>query len=236
MRLLCKVMQVGKTSYYEYLKKQRSPQLDQKLLQEEVAAIKEFKDSKGCYGTRRISKSLKRNGLMVGRYRARTIMKKHNLKVKTKKQYKVTTNSNHNKHVSPNLVQQHFSATEPNKIWLGDITYVWTSSGWLYLAAVLDIYSRRLIGWGMGTRMNEDLVSSALKMAYSRRSPGNGCIFHTDRGSQYASQSFRKLLNKYGMRQSMSGKGNCYDNAPMERFFSSLKREETELLRFSNQI
>jgi transposase InsO family protein len=144
--------------------------------------------------------------------------------IRTRK-YKVTTDSNHTLAVAPNLLDRDFSATAPNQKWAGDITYIWTSEGWLYLAVILDLYSRRIIGWAVSNRLKRDLAIRALDMAVALRQPPPGCIHHTDRGSQYCSGDYQKRLKKHGFQVSMSGKGNCYDNAVVESFFKTLKAE-----------
>ena len=144
--------------------------------------------------------------------------------IRTRK-YKVTTDSNHTLAVAPNLLDRDFSATAPNQKWAGDITYIWTSEGWLYLAVILDLYSRRIIGWAVSNRMKRDLAIRALDMAVALRQPPKGCVHHTDRGSQYCSHDYQNKLKKHGFKISMSGKGNCYDNAVVETFFKTLKAE-----------
>ena len=183
---------------------------------------------KGTYGSRRMSEQLILEGHAVGRDQARTLMKKANIEVKTKKKFKVTTDSKHHFPVAPNLLNQEFAVDRPNTVWVGDITYLWTAEGWLYLAVVLDLFSRRIVGWSIQNTMTTDLVESALNMAIKRRHPSAGLIFHSDRGSQYASHSYQQWLKKYQIIPSMSRRGNCYDNAVCERFFRSLKQERTE--------
>ena len=180
------------------------------------------------YGSRRMSQQLQAEGYEVGREKAKTLMNKAGIQVKTKKKFKVTTHSQHPYPVAPNLLNQEFEVDRPNAVWVGDITYLWTAEGWLYLAVVLDLFSRRIVGWAMESRMTSDLVESALNMAVNRRNPPDGLLYHSDRGSQYASHRYQKLLKKYQMIPSMSGTGNCYDNAVCERFFRSLKHERTE--------
>ena len=154
-------------------------------------------------------------------------MKKQGLVVKRKRKYKVTTDSNHSFAVADNVLNRAFSPAAPNRVWASDITYLWTQQGWLYLAVVIDLHSRRVVGWSMDRRMHKALVIRALLMAINLRKPPPGLIHHSDRGSQYASREYQKLLKRFGMICSMSRKGNCWDNAPVERFFSSLKREWT---------
>jgi len=152
-------------------------------------------------------------------------MRENNICIVRTRKYKATTDSNHRFNISPNLLDRDFSASEPNQKWAGDISYIWTREGWLYLAVILDLYSRRVIGWAVSNRMKKDLAIRALEMAINLRQPAPGCIHHTDRGSQYCSHAYRKILRKQGFQVSMSGKGNCYDNAAVETFFKSLKAE-----------
>ena len=190
------------------------------------AAIKTvFDDSEQTYGAGRIVRALREQGTMVGKNRIWRLMKQHGLRVKTARRFKVTTNSAHNRPVAPNLVQRNFSAEAPDRLWTGDITYIWTAEGWLYLAVVLDVFSRRIVGWSMNKRMTDELVSTAFKNAVLRRRPAPGLIFHSDRGAQYCSNRFKSLVKGNGGVQSMSGTGCCYDNAVTESFFGTLKRE-----------
>jgi transposase InsO family protein len=171
--------------------------------------------------------NLREEGFKIGRYRTRRLMKVLNLKVKQKRKYKVTTDSKHHLSVAENVLNRQFSPTAPNQAWGADITYLWTQEGWIYLAVVIDLYSRRVVGWAMDRHMKKALVIRALMMAINLRKPSPGLIHHSDRGSQYASHAYQALLQQHGMICSMSRKGNCWDNAPVERFFSSLKREWT---------
>lgn len=152
--------------------------------------------------------------------------------VKQKKKFRATTDSNHNLPVAPNLLDRQFDVGAPNRVWVSDITYIWTVTGWLYLATVMDLFSRRIVGWSMDTSMTRKLVSDALLMAIWRRKPDKGLIHHSDRGSQYCSDDYQKLLKQHGMVCSMSRKGNCWDNAVMERFFHSLKSEQVGFTRY----
>ena len=161
----------------------------------------------------------------VGRYRARTLMKKACVKVKHRKRFKKTTDSNHKLPVAPNLLNRNFSFDRPNTAWRSDITYLWTIQGWLYLAVIIDLYSRKVVGWATSSRMKTTLVMEALSMAYFRRKPPRGLVHHSDRGSQFASHKYQQLLESYGMVCSMSRKGDCWDNAVAESFFHSLKTE-----------
>lgn len=184
-----------------------------------------FKASKETYGSRRMVKELETKGHHVGRYRVRRLMRKLELRAKTPRRYKVTTDSNHSFCIAPNMVDRQFKAEAPNKIWTADITYLWTLEGWSYLAVVVDLFSRQIVGWAVDKHMRVELVLDALKMAYWRRKPLPGLIHHSDRGIQYACERYQKQLEQFRMVPSMSRKGDCWDNAPTERFFRSLKHE-----------
>jgi transposase InsO family protein len=162
-------------------------------------------------------------------------MRKQGLKCKTKRKFKVTTDSKHQLAISPNLLNRDFFSASPDKKYVGDITYIWTDEGWLYLATVIDLYSRRVVGWSMDKTMKSPLVNDALRMALWKRKPRRGLLWHTDRGSQYASDSHRELLQEHGIIQSMSRKGNCWDNSVAESFFHTLKTELTHHIRFKTR-
>jgi len=176
-------------------------------------------------GSRRLQRELRALGEEVGRRRIRRLLKENGLYSFHKKRFKKTTDSKHSLGFSPNLLEQNFSVSAPNEVWVSDITYVWTGEGWSYLATVIDLYSRRVVGWAYASHMRAELVIKALKRAIELRRPPSGMIVHTDRGSQYASAAYRELLRQHSLRQSMSGTGNCYDNAVAESFFASLKKE-----------
>ena len=181
--------------------------------------------TRGSYGSRGMSGQLRQDGYDVGRYQARRLMKKAGVSVKRRKKFKRTTDSNHNQPVAPNLLNRQFEVEQPDTVWCADITCLWTLEGWLYLAVVLDLYSRKIVGWAMSNRLTASLVKEALSMAYWRRKPEKGLIHHSDRGSQYADNEYQKMLQQYGMVCSMSRKGDCWDNAVVESFFHSLKIE-----------
>lgn len=223
---MCKVMEVGRSGYYKYLKRYKENRISPDF--ELIAKVKEIhSESDGTYGSRRTSMQLREDGHDVGRYRARNLMKKANVSVKRRKKFKKTTDSNHNLPVAPNLLERNFEVQRPNTVWCADITYLWTIQGWLYLAVIIDLYSRKIVGWAMSNRLKSSLVERALSMAYWHRKPGKGLIHHSDRGSQYAGKEYQKLLNRYGMVCSMSRKGDCWDNAVAESFFHTLKTERT---------
>jgi transposase InsO family protein len=191
-----------------------------------LAHIKEqSRLSLGSYGRPRMTEELKEIGLNVGHRGVRHLMRQNGIAVVRTRKHKATTDSNHEFNITPNLLDRDFSADQPNQKWAGDITYIWTREGWLYLAVIVDLHSRRIIGWAVSNRMKLDLAIRALKMAIAFRSPTKGCIHHTDRGSQYCSHDYQNILRQYGFKVSMSGKGNCYDNAAVETFFKTVKAE-----------
>ena len=222
--LLCRVMGVSTSAYYDW--KERPGKLitsDTLRLYRRIKVL--FEQSRGSLGNREMVKALRAEGFEIGRYRIRTIMAKLGLKVTQRIAYKVTTKRKHSDSVAVNLVKMDFNCSEPNKLWAGDVTYLKTGEGWMYLAVVMDLYSRRIVGWHISKRMTSELVEKALSQAFWTRKPAEGLIFHSDRGSQYTSSSFRKLTKRYRMRASMGDVGACWDNAVVERFFGSLKHD-----------
>ena len=182
-------------------------------------------ETKGAYGSPRIFQELKARGYPVSEGRVERLMRENGIRARHKRRFKATTDSKHSLPVAPNRLEQDFTTERPDQVWTADITYIATGEGWLYLAMVLDLHTRQIVGWAMRERMTQDLVLDALCMAWFRRRPQPGLIFHSDRGSQYCSLAFGKQLVAYGMLASMSRKGNCWDNAPSESFFNSLKNE-----------
>ena len=224
MRLVCRVLGVSRSGYYAW---RRRPVSSRSIRNQELLEkIKDVhKKSKETYGSPRVHKQLLADGELCGRGRVERLMSANGICGKQRRKFVVTTDSKHDLPVAENILDREFSVEEPNKVWLSDITYIPTDEGWLYLAGVLDLCSRTAVGWSMSDSLEKELVMDALKMAYGRRQPGVGLIHHSDRGSQYASEAYRALLNDYGMTMSMSRKGNCWDNAVMESFFGTLKRE-----------
>ena len=222
---MCRVLGVKSNNYYSYQKRKALQPIDtthQEML-EWVKDIAKFSDN--TYGARRIQKTLNALSYPVSRRKAAQLMKEANVWVRYKKKYKATTNSEHNKPTYPNELEQNFTAQQPDQAWVQDITYIWTSEGWLYLAVVIDLYSRKVVGWSMGARMKAQLVCDALTMAMWLRKPKPGLIVHSDQGVQYASHQYRRILRLHGFVGSMSKKGCCWDNAVAESFFGSLKQE-----------
>jgi putative transposase len=225
---MCKVLNVSRSGYHNYIKRRFSQrEKDDYIILEKIKEI--HKRSRELYGSPRIYQELRRRGLKINKKRVVRIMQKNGIRSKTKRKYKVTTNSNHSYPIAKNLIGQNFKSTELNKIWVSDITYIRTKEGWLYLSCILDLYSRMIVGWHIDQRQTSSLVITAIRNALAQRGKNPGIIFHSDRGSQYASEAVRDILTDNKMIQSMSRKGNCYDNAVMESFFHTLK---TELIRF----
>jgi len=227
-------MRVSRSGYYGWL--------DHKCLthqnpdEDVMKAIKEiFSIGRCLYGSRRIKRELIQRGFSVSRRRIGRLMKEAGLFCRIRRKFKVTTDSKHNKPISPNVLNREFAPISPNQCWVGDITYVKTGKGWMYLAVVLDLYSRQVVGWSMQNHMRSDLVNDALLMAIWKRKPSKGLILHTDQGSQYASESHRAIIKNHGITQSMSRKGNCWDNAVAESFFHTIKTELIHNYKFKDQ-
>lgn len=228
---MCETLEVSRSGYYDYLKREKKGADPEK--EKLIAQTKKIHEaSRQTYGSRRISAAFREEGVNIGRFRARRLMKKAGVAVKQKKRFKKTTNSAHSLPIAPNILNRDFRVAEPNRAWVSDITYIWTWEGWLYLAAVQDLFSRRVVGWSIQDRMTSGLVSEALMMAIGRRDPESGLILHSDRGSQYASREYQQLLKEQEIICSMSRKGDCWDNAVMERFFRSLKSELIDHQRY----
>lgn len=221
---MCHVLEVSRQAYYAWLKKPNSARQlkDEELLIDiKNIYLKSFK----TYGSPRVYKELKKRKIKCSERRIARLMKENNIVSIHKKKFVNTTNSKHNLPVASNVLNRKFHADQPNQVWVADITYIPTREGWLYLAAILDIYSRKIVGWAMGGRITTELITKALKMAIHNRRPGAGLIHHSDRGCQYASNEYQALLKKHAIKCSMSRKGNCWDNAVMESFFHTLKTE-----------
>lgn len=224
IQAMCRVLQVSRSGYYEFLSRAPScHQIEDDELRPQIKAA--FKTGRKNYGTRRIKRELKKQKIAVSRRRIGRLMQEEQLQVQTKRKFKVTTDSNHDKPIAPNLLGREFTVDTPNTVYVGDITYIPTREGWLFLATVIDLFSRAVVGWAMDSRMQADLVNNAMLMAIWKRKPAKGLIFHSDRGSQYASDSYRKILEIHGVKASMSRKGDCWDNAVAESFFHTLKTE-----------
>jgi putative transposase len=234
--ILCKVMEVSRSGFYDSLHRFNNG-TDGNPKEAALAARTHsiFKEHKSKYGSRRIVKQLNEEGYDIGRYKVRRIMKNLGLKAKISRRYKVTTDSRHFFPIAPNVLNRNFDVVEPNRVWTADITYVWTLEGWLYLAVIMDLFSRQIVGWAMDKRMKKHLTLDALAMAYFQRKPPQGLLHHSDRGSQYACHEYQKRLKQYRLVPSMSRKGDCWDNSPTERFFRSLKSERLSDCRFTTR-
>ena len=221
--MLCKLYSVTRSGYYAWLNRSESyRRRDDSALSDMINKI--FDEQRGC-GATTIKGKLANEGINTSIRRVKRLMDKAGLKYRNKPKYKSTTDSGHGLSVVSNKLKQEFTATAPNQVWVGDITHIPTKEGWLYLATVIDLYSRKVVGWSMDSNMKADLVNNALTMALFRRKPNKGLIWHTDRGSQYCSISHRKIINDHKIIQSMSRKGNCWDNAVAESFFATIKKE-----------
>ena len=232
--LMCRLLGVTRSGYYGY-QRRGSDGIDY-YHQELLEAVRDIaKATWDSYGSRRMKKALNALNYPVSRNKARKLMKEAGVQVKHRKKYKVTTNSNHKQPVFDNVVDRKFDIDQPDQVYVGDITYLWTQEGWLYLAVVIDLYSRKVVGWSMGSRMTAQLVCDALTMALFRRHFPRETIIHSDRGSQYCSKRYQRLISNNGLRCSMGRRANCYDNAAMESFFHTLKVELVHRERYTTR-
>ena len=228
---MCRVLAVSRSGYYAA---RRRSQAQPAVCEASVQLKSAFAASGGAYGSRRLRTALASRGVAVGIYRIRRLMRKHGLRSTWRRKFVHTTHSRHALPISPNVLDRQFNPTQPNQAWVADITYIRTRSGWLYLAVVLDLFARKVVGWAMAPDMQAGLVCRALQLAIAQRQPAPGLIVHTDRGSQYASAAHQALLARHGLVGSMSRKGNCWDNAVMERFFLNLKMERVWQRDYAN--
>lgn len=224
MAAMCRVLDVSESGYHAWRKRPLSPRAQEnRRLEIEIKAAHER--TRQTYGPERLQSDLSDNGIQVGIHRIKRIRRKLGLRCKQKRKFKATTDSNHKLPVAPNLLDRQFTVPTPNKAWVADITYIATDEGWLYLAGIKDLFNGELVGYAIDARMTQQLVMQALFRAVAAKRPGKGLIHHSDRGSQYCAHAYQKLLRQFGMRASMSRKGNCWDNAPMESCWGSLKTE-----------
>ena len=229
---MCRLMPVSRSGYYAAQRRSKKPTICTAGVQVKAA----FAANQRCYGSRRIVDELKAQSIVIGRYKVRRLMREAGLKPVWQKKFVSTTDSRHDLPVAENLLNRQFNPAKSNQAWTSDITYIRTRTGWLYLAAVMDLYSRKIIGWAMSPAMPAALVCQALQMALGQRQPAAGLMLHSDRGSQYASHEYQALLRQHGIICSMSRKGNCWDNAVMERFFLNLKMERVWQREYANQM
>mgnify|MGYP001819346886 FL=1 len=231
---MCKLLKVSRSGFHAWLNRPQSRRSRKnRALEAKIRVL--HAASHGIYGAPKIHRDLIDNGVPCGKNRVARIMCEAGLRSRTKKKFKATTNSRHNFPVAPNLLNQDFTAQAPDSAWVGDITYIPTEQGWLYLAVLLDLFNREVVGWSTSARMTRQLAMDALQMALGRRSPQKGLLHHTDRGSQYASNDYQKILKEHGFICSMSRKGNCYDNAVAESFFGRLKSEWVNHQRYPSR-
>jgi putative transposase len=222
--LLCEALGVSRAGYYEW--QRRGPSSREQTNEAIVTHIRAIHaEHKQRYGSPRMTDELKAKGVNVNRKRVERLMREKGIVALFPRKFRRTTDSEHRHAVAPNLLEQKFHTAAKDQVWVGDITYIWTLEGWAYLAVLIDLFSRRVVGWAMGKTLSRDLAIRALRMAIRTRKPPPGLIHHTDRGSQYASGDYRKILRDHGLVASMSGKGNCYDNAVAESFFATIKKE-----------
>ena len=221
---MCRVLSVKPSSYYDWMSRGLSDQQIHRN-QCELLVKAAHSETKERYGVERLQAHLNEQGHHISPYMVRSIKEEHDIKCRRHKRFKITTDSNHNKLVYPYVLNQQFDASRPNESWVSDITYIWTTEGWLYLAGVKDLYTKELVGYAINKRMTADLVCKALNMAIKNKRPSQGLIVHSDRGSQYCSHAYHKIIKQHQFIGSMSAKGNCFDNAPIESFWGILKNE-----------
>jgi putative transposase len=233
LRELCALVNVSVSGYRAW---KRGGTPDRKRLTDEqmVTVMRAIHaELKGAYGSPRMMRELRMRGFTAGKERTERLMRENSIRARHKRRFKATTDSRHRLPVAENLLDRKFTPEAPNQVWTSDITYLWTDEGWLYLAIVLDLFNREVVGWSLKPRMTSDIVTDALTMAWFRRRPEPGLLHHSDRGSQYASNAFQDKLAEYGMRCSMSRKGNCWDNAPTESWFNSFKNERVHGVKYT---
>lgn len=226
---MCRVLRVSRSGFYKY--KHQSSSLSEEKKKKLFKVREVFASSRQTYGSRRVAVVLKRQGIRCNKNQIAKLMSENGLIARGRRKYKVTTDSDHRLPVAPNLVNRNFALEKKNKVWVGDITYIWTREGWLYLSTVIDLYSRKIVSWSLSKRMTKQIVTGALQDAIQTRKPEAGLIFHSDQGSQYASNEFRNILSSINAQPSMSRRGNCWDNAVAESFFKTIK---TEFIRWEN--
>jgi len=224
VRKLCRLLQVSRSGFYDWL--HRSPSLRDQENQQLVAHIKRLHTkSRANYGIQKVWKKLNQEGIVCGRNRIATLRAQHNIYARRRRRFIITTRSRHTVGVAPNLLGRQFQVAQPNRVWVGDVTFIATRKGWLFLAVMIDLFSRKVVGWAMSNKNNKQLVMDCLLMGIHRRNPPPGLIHHTDRGVTYSADETRQLLARHEMIASMSRKGDCWDNAVAESFFGQLKNE-----------
>jgi putative transposase len=233
--MMCRVLEVSRAGYYAWREREPSERAKQNVeLAAEIVEI--HQESRGTYGSPRVHAELRERGFEVNRKRVERQMREQGLMGRRRPRFRRTTDSNHGEPVAPNIVAREFNVDEPDRVWVADITYVWTLQGWMYLAVILDLFSRRVVGWSMAEHMRVELVLGALAAALGKRAPSMvGLVFHSDRGSQYAAKDYRAALEAAGITCSMSRRGNCWDNAVAESFFATLKTELVHEVIFTSR-
>jgi len=235
VKTMSRAFDVSRSGFYTWLKRKpsRRAQEDERL---KVAIKAAHKRTRESYSARRLQPELAADGFVAGRDRIARLRRELGIRCRQKRKFKATTNSNHSLPVAENVLEQTFAPSAPNEVWLTDITYIPTLEGWLYLAGVKDVFTCELVGYAMGERMTQELVSQALFRAVQQKRPAPGLIHHSDRGSQYCSYNYQQLLEQFGMKASMSRRGNCYDNAPIESFWGTLKNELVHHCRYATRV
>ena len=232
--MMCRLLSVSKSGYYVWRRRPESPRAgENRKLLVTIRAIHRLR--RQVYGSPRVHFELREMGWTCGRHRVARLMRRNAVRVRTKRRFRVTTKSRHSHPVAANLLERNFTAQRPDEIWVADITYVWTREGWLYLAVVMDVFSRRIVGWSLKDRLTTKLALDALQMALGNRKPPRNLIHHSDRGSQYASGEYGRLLTRHGILPSMSRAGDCWDNAMMESMFGRFKTELVHLTDFQGR-
>lgn len=235
VKQLCRVLAVSRSGFYAWLKRPTCRRtLENERLRVEIRAA--HTKTRHTYSARRLQDELAEEGIKVGRDRIARLRREEGIRCIQKRKFKATTNSNHSLPVADNLLNQEFKPSKPNEVWVSDITYISTGEGWLYLAGIKDVFTCEIVGYAMGSRMTQELVSQALWKAVKWKRPDVGLVLHSDRGSQYCSHGYRKLVEQCKLRASMSRRGNCYDNAPMESFWGSLKNELVHHHRYETRF
>lgn len=221
---MCRVLGVARSGYYAWRRRPIGPRARER--QQLVVAIREsWERSRRNYGSPRVLQDLRAQGWRVSKKLVEQLMRENGMQAKRKRRFRKTTDSDHKQAVAPNVLDRQFDVEAPDTVWAGDITYVWTQQGWLYLAVILDLFSRRVVGWALSHRIDTQLALDAMNMALARRQPERGLLHHSDRGCQYAAGRYGQLLAAHGVEPSMSRRGNCWDNAVVESFFGTLKNE-----------
>lgn len=235
VKRICRVIEISVSGYYKWV----NGAIVIRKVKDRILLVKikeVFEKSYETYGSPKITRKLKERNIRTSKNRVARLMRENNLKSIVKQKFKATTNSNHNLPVAENILKQNFKTSKPNEVWTSDITYIWTQEGWLYLAIVLDIFTRQIVGWKVGRTLSKELVVEAISKAIKAKRPLGSLIFHSDQGVQYASLKVRQLLKQNNFTQSMSNRGNCYDNAITETFFRSLKTEFVFHYNFKTRI